>query len=210
MNLVAPHVAISSELHLARVAVMQSLMEAFFFSQQEAEQYRRDKTITFKGRECPNPILKFQEANFPCMLHTLKNITQIQSFTILTPLSPIPSICDGCDQQTELHRANPYSGSGLAPCAQWQGHGWHCADWIWQDSFCKLLLYLMIHLFLHVDLRASLAYKGVYLLDALQYLLPAIVHINHQAFLERGDGPIVSIFTLPSWVDLFLNLYLNP
>ena len=26
-----------------------------------------------------------------------------------------------------------------------------------------------------------------------QYLLPAIVHINHQPFLERGDGPIVSI-----------------
>lgn len=26
-----------------------------------------------------------------------------------------------------------------------------------------------------------------------QYLLPAIVHINHQPFLERGDGPIVSV-----------------
>ncbi|KAI2584627.1 DEAD-box helicase 5, partial [Homo sapiens] len=24
----------------------------------------------------------------------------------------------------------------------------------------------------------------------LSYLLPAIVHINHQPFLERGDGPI--------------------
>lgn len=24
-----------------------------------------------------------------------------------------------------------------------------------------------------------------------QYLLPAIVHINHQPYLERGDGPIV-------------------
>lgn len=72
--------------------------------------------------------------------HTHYYITQIQSFTILTPLSPILSVCDGCDQQTELHRPNPYSGSGLAPCTQWQGHGRHCADWIWQDSFCKLLL----------------------------------------------------------------------
>lgn len=27
---------------------------------------------------------------------------------------------------------------------------------------------------------------------SLQYLLPAIVHINHQPYLERGDGPIVS------------------
>lgn len=26
----------------------------------------------------------------------------------------------------------------------------------------------------------------------LQYLLPAIVHINHQPYPERGDGPIVS------------------
>lgn len=26
-----------------------------------------------------------------------------------------------------------------------------------------------------------------------QYLLPAIVHINHQPYLERGDGPIVSV-----------------
>ena len=26
----------------------------------------------------------------------------------------------------------------------------------------------------------------------MQYLLPSIVHINHQPFLERGDGPIVS------------------
>lgn len=145
-------------------------MEALFFFQQEVEQYRRAKTITFKGRECPNPILQFPEANFPCMLHTHThthyNITQIQSFTILTPLSPILSVCDGCDPQTELHRADPYSGSGLAPCAQWQGHGWHCADWIWQDSFCKLLLYIKSHLYLHVDLRASLVYKGVYLFDA--------------------------------------------
>lgn len=79
--------------------------------------------------------------------------TQIQSFAILTPFSPIFSLCDGCDQQTELHRANPYSGSGLAPCAQWHGHGWHCTDRLWQDTFCKLHLFLKIHLYLHVNLR---------------------------------------------------------
>lgn len=28
--------------------------------------------------------------------------------------------------------------------------------------------------------------------SSTQYLLPAIVHINHQPYLERGDGPIVS------------------
>ena len=28
----------------------------------------------------------------------------------------------------------------------------------------------------------------------LKFILPAIVHINHQDYLQRGDGPIVSIF----------------
>lgn len=27
----------------------------------------------------------------------------------------------------------------------------------------------------------------------LAFILPAIVHINHQPYLERGDGPIVSV-----------------
>ena len=64
------YATISSKRQLARVAVTQSLMEALFSPQQEVEQYRRAKTITFKGRDCPNPILKFPEANFPCMHHT--------------------------------------------------------------------------------------------------------------------------------------------
>lgn len=41
----------------------------------------------------------------------------------------------------------------------------------------------------------------------LAFILPAIVHINHQPYLERGDGPIVSIycynnFTSPSTMSL--------
>lgn len=42
---------------------------------------------------------------------------------------------------------------------------------------------------------------GVYPLVVVspQYLLPAIVHINHQPYLERGDGPIVSN---PFWMNL--------
>jgi len=28
---------------------------------------------------------------------------------------------------------------------------------------------------------------------SLQFILPAIVHINHQAYLERGDGPIALV-----------------
>lgn len=42
--------------------------------------------------------------------------------------------------------------------------------------------------------------KNMYLMQTFhcfslhQYLLPAIVHIQHQPFLEHGDGPIVSTF----------------
>lgn len=39
--------------------------------QQEVEQYRRAKTITVKGRECPNPITQFCEASFPCKFKTV-------------------------------------------------------------------------------------------------------------------------------------------
>lgn len=39
---------------------------SLYIFQQEVEQYRRAKTITVKGRECPNPIAKFHEASFPC------------------------------------------------------------------------------------------------------------------------------------------------
>lgn len=47
------------------------------------------------------------------------------------------------------------------------------------------------------DMNAS------YIVSALQYLLPAIVHINHQPYLERGDGPIVSynyLVQIQSWL----------
>lgn len=54
-----------------------------------------------------------------------------------------------------------------------------------------------------------LAHKELYSFGGLQYLLPAIVHINHQAFLERGDGPIVSTLILPSCVDLHFCTVLN-
>lgn len=38
-----------------------------FELQQEVEHYRRDKEVTVKGRDCPKPIIKFHEANFPSM-----------------------------------------------------------------------------------------------------------------------------------------------
>lgn len=46
-----------------------------------------------------------------------------------------------------------------------------------------------------------------------QYLLPAIVHINHQPYLERGDGPIVSDCRRGGGVfhfDLFAAFVIDP
>uniref|UniRef100_A0A673BAC3 RNA helicase n=1 Tax=Sphaeramia orbicularis TaxID=375764 RepID=A0A673BAC3_9TELE len=101
-------------------------------SMQEVEQYRRAKTITLKGRECPNPITKFHEATFPS--YVMDVITK-QNWTEPTPI---------------------------------QAQGWPLA--------------------LSGKDMVGIAQTGSG--KTLSYLLPAIVHINHQPFLERGDGPI--------------------
>ena len=38
-----------------------------------------------------------------------------------------------------------------------------------------------------------------------QFILPAIVHINHQPALERGDGPIVSSLSAYYRIEQKLN-----
>ncbi|XP_022623150.1 probable ATP-dependent RNA helicase DDX5 isoform X2 [Seriola dumerili] len=99
---------------------------------QEVEQYRRAKTITVKGRECPNPIAKFHEASFPSYV---MDVINKQNWTEPTPI---------------------------------QAQGWPLA--------------------LSGKDMVGIAQTGSG--KTLSYLLPAIVHINHQPFLERGDGPI--------------------
>ncbi|KAK5619388.1 putative ATP-dependent RNA helicase ddx5 [Crenichthys baileyi] len=101
-------------------------------SLQEAEQYRMSKTITVKGRDCPNPITQFHEANFPSYVMEVINK---QNWTEPTPI---------------------------------QAQGWPLA--------------------LSGKDMVGIAQTGSG--KTLSYLLPAIVHINHQPFLERGDGPI--------------------
>ncbi|XP_017272097.1 probable ATP-dependent RNA helicase DDX5 [Kryptolebias marmoratus] len=99
---------------------------------QEIEQYRRTRTITMKGRDCPNPITKFHEASFPSYVMEVINK---QNWTEPTPI---------------------------------QAQGWPLA--------------------LSGKDMVGIAQTGSG--KTLAYLLPAIVHINHQPFLERGDGPI--------------------
>ncbi|XP_056309436.1 probable ATP-dependent RNA helicase DDX5 isoform X1 [Danio aesculapii] len=101
-------------------------------STQEVEHYRRSKEITVKGRECPKPIVKFHEANFP---KYVMDVIAKQNWTDPTPI---------------------------------QAQGWPVA--------------------LSGKDMVGIAQTGSG--KTLSYLLPAIVHINHQPFLEHGDGPI--------------------
>ncbi|XP_068435547.1 probable ATP-dependent RNA helicase DDX5 isoform X4 [Clinocottus analis] len=101
-------------------------------SPQEVEQYRRAKVITFKGRNCPNPITHFNEASFPSYV---MDVINKQNWTEPTPI---------------------------------QAQGWPLA--------------------LSGQDMVGIAQTGSG--KTLSYLLPGIVHINHQPFLERGDGPI--------------------
>ncbi|XP_037112147.1 probable ATP-dependent RNA helicase DDX5 isoform X1 [Syngnathus acus] len=99
---------------------------------QEVENYRMTKTITVKGRNCPNPIVNFHEASFPTYV---MDVINKQNWTDPTPI---------------------------------QAQGWPLA--------------------LSGNDMVGIAQTGSG--KTLSYLLPAIVHINHQPFLERGDGPI--------------------
>ncbi|XP_051994936.1 probable ATP-dependent RNA helicase DDX5 isoform X3 [Xyrauchen texanus] len=101
-------------------------------SPQDVEHYRRTKEITVKGRDCPKPIMKFHEANFP---NYVMDVIDKQNWTDPTPI---------------------------------QAQGWPVA--------------------LSGKDMVGIAQTGSG--KTLSYLLPAIVHINHQPFLEHGDGPI--------------------
>jgi len=101
-------------------------------SPQDVEMYRRNKTVTVKGRDCPGPIMQFHEANFP---NYVIDVINKQNWNEPTPI---------------------------------QAQGWPVA--------------------LSGKDMVGVAQTGSG--KTLAYLLPAIVHINHQPFLERGDGPI--------------------
>ncbi|XP_076449551.1 putative ATP-dependent RNA helicase DDX5 [Babylonia areolata] len=101
----------------------------------QIQEYRRTNQITVSGRYVPNPILHFDEANFPDYV-----MSQIRRNSWTNP-TPIQS------QSWPI----AMSGKDLVGIAQ-TGSG-----------------------------------------KTLGFILPAIVHINHQPYLERGDGPIVLV-----------------
>ncbi|PVD37618.1 hypothetical protein C0Q70_00214 [Pomacea canaliculata] len=98
----------------------------------ETQQFRRAHCITVSGKLVPNPIMAFEEANFPDYV-----MTQVRKNSWTSP-TPIQS------QSWPI----VMSGKDMVGIAQ-TGSG-----------------------------------------KTLGFILPAIVHINHQPYLERGDGPI--------------------
>lgn len=69
----------------------------------------------------------------------------------------------------------------MANCPEWFKYGWYCTNWIGKDISCELVF---LSWEFYIVLLISLF---------IQYVLPAIVHINHQPYLEPGDGPIALV-----------------
>mmetsp|Transcript_30375 Transcript_30375/g.49089 ORF Transcript_30375/g.49089 Transcript_30375/m.49089 type:complete len:476 (+) Transcript_30375:111-1538(+) len=103
----------------------------------EVEMYRRQKSVTVTGRECPKPVRSFEEASFP--EYVLDEIRKA-GFTAPT----------GIQSQAWPVALKGRDLIGLAET----GSGKTCA-----------------------------------------FILPAIVHINAQPYLEPGDGPIVLVLS---------------
>ncbi|KAK5642152.1 hypothetical protein RI129_008319 [Pyrocoelia pectoralis] len=101
----------------------------------DVEEWRRSKEISLKGKTIPNPVLTFEEANFPDYVNT-----EIRKMGFKTP-TPI------------------------------QSQGWPIA----------------------LSGRDMVGIASTGSGKTLSYILPAIVHINHQTRLLKGDGPIALV-----------------
>ncbi|XP_044009761.1 ATP-dependent RNA helicase p62-like [Aphidius gifuensis] len=104
-------------------------------SPKEVEAYRREKTMTLKGDDIPNPIQHFEEGNFPD--YVMKGLKK-----------------QGFSEPTAI-----------------QAQGWPIA--------------------MSGGNMVGIAQTGSG--KTLGYILPAIVHINSQTPLARGDGPIALV-----------------
>jgi superfamily II DNA/RNA helicase len=101
----------------------------------EVERFRREHSIAIQGREIPNPIFTFEEANFP------EYVMQ------------------------ELRKCNFEKPTAI------QSQGWPMA----------------------LSGRNCIGIAKTGSGKTISFLLPAIVHINNQPMLNRGDGPIVLV-----------------
>uniref|UniRef100_A0A9J7WV36 RNA helicase n=1 Tax=Cyprinus carpio carpio TaxID=630221 RepID=A0A9J7WV36_CYPCA len=141
--------------------------EIHHISQYEVDEYRRKREITVRGSGCPKPVTNFHQAQFPqyvmdvLLEQNFKEPTAIQS-------QGFPLALSGRDMvgiaQTGSGKTLAVRDPHLQPTAIENSHTQVCIP------------SLMSHFY-------SFRYPQ-------QYLLPAIVHINHQPYLERGDGPI--------------------
>ncbi|KAH9379270.1 hypothetical protein HPB48_020920 [Haemaphysalis longicornis] len=130
----------------------------------EVEAFRKQHDITIRGKDVPNPILTFEEANLPGDGRDMVGIAQtgsgktlaVSGWALWGPSSDGEVLC-------ALHRWSMV------------GSAFVLSQMSWKESLCKLEV---VHL--GGDLLTS-------------YILPAILHISHQPYLERGDGPIALV-----------------
>lgn len=166
-------------------------------SQYDVEEYRRKKEITVRGSGCPKPVTSFHHAQFPrkhmhswIHLQHCGQFADIHNQILYRPLFLLlpTRICNGCTDAAKLQGTNSHSGSRFPSGTQWERHGGHCSDGFWEDFIGEMCLPLQMN-FTGERCERRLNQSSIFFF--FQYLLPAIVHINHQPYLERGDGPIV-------------------
>lgn len=136
---------------VARVSVTQSaitpfnLLYVFKLSSKRLNNTEGPKSLQSKAESVQILLLSFMKPPFHVSIkeggvESQRGIIRSKSCTPIN-INICPSflsLCDGCDQQTELDRTNPNPGSRLASCTQWQRYGWNCSDWLWQNTFGKL------------------------------------------------------------------------
>lgn len=132
-------------------------------TEQEIERFQRKNEITTKGKDVPPPLLEFYEGKFPD--YAMREITKC-GFEKPTPIQAqgIVSLVRHLHRLLESAKLNRST-------LQFVILGWPIA--------------------LSGRDMVGIAQTGSG--KTLAYIMPAVVHINHQPRLQRGDGPIVLV-----------------
>ena len=157
-----------------------SLEKCFFLrSNQEVQAYRNEKEITLVGDEIPNPIKSFIEAGFP--EYILRELRWVSSQILLII-------------RYWFNRDFFHSKLGFKTPTSIQAQGWPIAlsgkdlVGIASTGSGKTLSVSNTH-----EIYILITINSFWFRDALQYTLPALVHISQQPNISRGEGPIALI-----------------
>lgn len=132
-------------------------------TEEEIDDYRKKLEITVMGSNVPQPIQALEESNFP---ESVMIEMQKQGFTVPTSIQA---------------QGWPIALSGRDMV------GKYTLDCTVLDSFLFSKTFLTHYLFYCKGIAQTGSGK------TLAYMLPAIVHIQNQPRLQRGDGPVVLV-----------------